>query len=121
MPPSFLLLIFFFLVQSIALYQEKTDSQKRLYAKGGNTKASGKPFWTLIKPHEARQLAAFLLWTVAVNNREADLGAYHVNVTYGLKDADLDKLNQDLQSSATHPPDEEAQEPASEPPKKKKK
>ena len=85
MPPSFLLLIFF-LAQSIALYQEKTDSQKRLYAKGGNTKASGKPFWTLIRPTEARQLAAFLLWTVAVSNREADLGAYHVNVTYGLKE-----------------------------------
>ena len=85
------------------MYQEKTDSQKRLYAKGGNTKASGKPFWTLIRPTEARQLAAFLLWTVAVSNREADLGAYHVNVTYGLKDADLDKLNHDLQSSATPP------------------
>ena len=91
-----------------------------MYAKASNTKVqNGKPFWTLIRPTEARQLASFLLWCVAVQNKEADRGAKHVNQTYGLTDRDLDLLNRDLKTSATPSPDDEDPEVES-PPKKKK-
>ena len=101
------------------MWSEKSEAQKKIYGK--TVKEQSKPFFTLIRPGEAQKLASILLWYVALQAKEADQGAYHINVTYGLKEQDLVLLQEDMVRSANPPPPTPTQpEPTPDTPPKKK-
>ena len=100
------ILIFSSFLQSIALWNEKSDSQRNALAGRTSSKVANKPFWTLIRPGEFSKITTFLLYAAAATKGDLNLDASAINQKYGISPADLKMLKFDHESTKsilTHP------------------